>query len=367
MSEFEERARHASDAMPRADGPPAPQEPDPSGRVDSPGSYWAPPLVPPPVGEPLSAAPVTSGDLPPGDAGATFGEWDAFAASAPAASKAGSRRALFAVIAALVVVLAALGASIGLVGGTKNAEAEVIDSVNATLADHTAHVTMDVSGGAGGTAVSGTGTGAIDFTQNAMSLQATVGSGGQQVSLQEMYLGGVLYENVPGIDQLVPGKSWVSLDVSSLQQSLGQDPSNVQAMGNPSLMLHMLAQQGNTVVPVGASSVDGVDVQEYSVTVDTARLKSRLENLPSWMQQALSQVRFGDVSMKVYVDGAGLLRRMTEHVSMAVASGGTVSIDVSLDFSDFGVPVSVTAPPADQVVSMQEFLQAAQSPLSQSG
>ncbi|HLI72706.1 MAG TPA: hypothetical protein VKU86_02420, partial [Acidimicrobiales bacterium] len=146
-----------------------------------------------------------------------------------------------------------------------------------------------------------------------------------------------------------------------------QDPSNVQAMGNPSLMLHMLAQQGNTVVPVGASSVDGVDVQEYSVTVDTARLKSRLENLPSWMQQALSQVRFGDVSMKVYVDGAGLLRRMTEHVSMAVASGGTVSIDVSLDFSDFGVPVSVTAPPADQVVSMQEFLQAAQSPLSQSG
>lgn len=367
MSEFEERARHASDATPRADGPSAPQEPDPSARVDSPGSYWAPPLAPPPVGEPLSAAPVTSGDLPPGGAGATFGEWDAFAASAPAASKAGSRRALFAVIAALVVVLAALGASIGLVGGTKNAEAEVIDSVNATLADHTAHVTMDVSGGAGGTAVSGTGTGAIDFTQNAMSLQATVGSGGQQVSLQEMYLGGVLYENVPGIDQLVPGKSWVSLDVSSLQQSLGQDPSNVQAMGNPSLMLHMLAQQGNTVVPVGASSVDGVDVQEYSVTVDTARLKSRLENLPSWMQQALSQVRFGDVSMKVYVDGAGLLRRMTEHVSMAVASGGTVSIDVSLDFSDFGVPVSVTAPPADQVVSMQEFLQAAQSALSESG
>ncbi len=366
MSELGDRASDASDAKPPADGP-GPRQPDPSGPVGSPGSYWAPPLVPPPVGDPLSAAPVTGGDALPSDAGATFGEWDAFAACAPAASNRGSRRVLFGVIATLVVVLAAVGASIGLVGGTKNAEAEVIDSVNATLADHTAHVAMNVSGGAGNTSVSGTGTGAIDFTQNAMSLQATVASGGQQVSLQELDLGGVLYENVPGIGQLVPGKSWVSLDVSSLQQSLGQDPSNVQAMGNPSLMLHMLAQQGNTVVPVGPSSVDGVDVQEYAVTVDTARLKSHFANLPSWMQQALSQVRYGDVSMKVSVDGAGLLRRMTEHVSMAVASAATVSMDVSLDFSDFGVPVSVTAPPADQVVSMQEFLQAAQSALSWPG
>jgi uncharacterized NAD(P)/FAD-binding protein YdhS len=105
-----------------------------------------------------------------------------------------------------------------------------------------------------------------------------------------------------------------------------------------------------------------VDVQGYSVTINAQKIQSKLSQgrLPAWLQQALSNVNFQDIRLKVFVDDAGLLRRMSEHIALTVASSGSLAMDVSLDFSDYGTAVSVTAPPPDQVVSFQDFLQAAQ-------
>jgi hypothetical protein len=175
-----------------------------------------------------------------------------------------------------------------------------------------------------------------------------------------------MYESIPGLAQLVPGKTWLSIDVSSLQRAAGQDPSTLGSISNPSEMLRVLAQQGNTVAPLGSSSIGGVDVQGYSVTFDPSSIKSRLAHAPSWMQQALTAVNFQDLKLNVFVDGSGLLRRMTMHMKLAAASAGAVSADVSLDFSDLGTPVSVSAPPADQVVGFEQFVQAAQGAASSS-
>ena len=356
------------DAPPAHAASPALPTPEPG----APGSYWAPPLVPPTA----VPTPPSIGAHPPGGdtaapRGTAFDTSGSFAVAAPVApsrgSRRGSRRPLAAVLAAIVVVLAAVGASIGLVGGSKSAEAEVIDSVNATMADQTAHLTMSLSGGVGNVSIDGTGSGVIDFSQNAASLQATLNADGQQVELQEVYLGGVFYEGLPGIDQLVPGKSWVSVDLSSLQQGGTQNPAQAEAMNNPAVMLRVLAQQGNTVAALGPSIVDGTSVQGYSVTVNAAALKSRLGRLPSWMQQALSRVNMRDIGMKVFVDGSGLLRRMTVHMAIATGSSPPVSVDASIDYSDFGSPVTVSSPPADQVVSLQQFLQAAAAAVSASG
>lgn len=49
--------------------------------------------------------------------------------------------------------------------------------------------------------------------------------------------------------------------------------------------------------------------------------------------------------MKVYVDSDGLLRRVV--LSLKNQHG---SIDLTTDFMQYGVPLHVTAPPADQVV-----------------
>ena len=348
--------------------PPGPFAPSsPAGVPVSPAVPVAPavptPIPPPPAwaGPPSGPAPGASGELP---ATGPDGFSDTFAVSAPSAPEGSDKRAkrpLVAVVAALVVA-AVVGSSVVLIGGGKSAEAEVIAAVNSAMADRTAHLSVNLAGDTAGQTISGAGSGAIDFNQNALDMNLTVSAEGQQVPVQEKYLGGVLYESIPGLDQLAPGKSWISIDTSSLQQAAGQSPSAAGVGNNPAAMLRLLAQQGNTVVPLGPSTAGGVAVQGYSVTINASAIKSKLDQgrLPSWMQQALANVNFQDMRLKVFVDDAGLLRRMAIHMALTSTSNGSFTIDVALDFSDYGTPVNVTAPPSDQVVSFQDFLQAAQ-------
>jgi hypothetical protein len=271
-----------------------------------------------------------------------------------------SRTPLAAAAAILVVILLVIGAVV-VFGGAKSASAEVTDAVNSSLHDGTAHVTMTISGGANGTDVTGTGAGGIDFANNALEVHMTVASGGRQVPVDAIYLGGVVYESIPGLGTVAPGKSWLSIDLSALQKAQAQSPST-QGLGNdPTVMLQILAQQGNTVVPLGPSTVDGVPVDGYSVTVNPASVARRLKaaNLPSWMQQVVSGLKVHDLGIKVYIDHAGLLRSLAVKVDETTGLSGPVTFDETVGFSDYGTALNVTAPPSAQVESFQQLLQAA--------
>ena len=71
-------------------------------------------------------------------------------------------------LAALVVV-AAVASVFVVVSSGKSAEAAVIDSVNSTLADRTAHVTMDMTAHSPSSTVTEIGIGGIDFSHNALA------------------------------------------------------------------------------------------------------------------------------------------------------------------------------------------------------
>jgi hypothetical protein len=164
----------------------------------------------------------------------------------PPMQPARKRRGLIAAMVGIVVA-AALAATLVLVpGGGPNAEAAaaVLRAVNGTLADKTAHVRLDMQVSAGAVSMTGSGSGDIDMNQNAMQVQLSMAAGGQSLDLRVIYLGGTVYEGVPGLSQLEPGKSWVSLDLSALTQST---PSPTGAFGlgnNPTAMLRLLAQRG---------------------------------------------------------------------------------------------------------------------------
>ncbi|HVA04175.1 MAG TPA: hypothetical protein VMU64_10545 [Acidimicrobiales bacterium] len=338
--------------------PPPPPPPPPLGT-----SYWTPPPAP---GAGIEQ-PQGPGTSPPVQA---FGETRSFALGHTDTFTVGSelppprrpwRRLVTGMVA--VVVLAAAGSVIAVAAGGKTAEAAVIDSVNSTMAYRTAHITMNLSAREPTGTITGTGTGGIDFTNNAMELRFTTDAATQQITIQAVYLGGSIYENIPGIDQLVPGKSWVSIDLSALGVSASQSTGSLGTADNPAAMLRLLTQEGNTVVPLGSSSIEGTPVQGYSVTLNSAAIEKQLADakLPSWMTAALSHVDIGDTTVKVFVDGSGLLRRMSIGLTETVSSSGTVSVNESLDFSDYGSPVDVSAPPADQVMSFEQFLKDAEA------
>jgi hypothetical protein len=306
---------------------------------------------------PGAGLPLTDGQPDTYGRSVTYG--DALGAGTGTAKKR-SRGPLAAAVSVLVVILLVVGAVV-IFGGSESASAKVVSAVDSTLNNGTAHLTMTLSGSSAGTNVTGSGSGSIDFTNDALQLQMTVGADGQQVPISAIYLGGVIYESIPGLSTVAPGKSWLSIDLSSIQKLEAQSPTTQGLSSNPALNLQLLAQQGNTVVPLGPSTIDGVAVNGYSVTVNTSKVAQKLKNanLPSWMQQAVTGLKVQNLDMKVFIDNSGMLRSLETQLKEKTAAAGSVSFDETLDFSDYGTPVSVTAPPAGQVESFQQLLQAA--------
>ena len=171
-----------------------------------------------------------------------------------------------------------------------------------------------------------------------------------------IYVDGTAYESIPQLASLL-GKPWLSIDLSSMGAS--STPTSIEgSLGNPTQMLKLLAAQGNAVTSLGGSTVGGVAVQGYSVTFSPAYIKAQLANpnLPSWMRQIMTQVQVGGITYKVYIDGSGLLRRVSTTTSESVASVVSVSVDETLDFSDYGTAVSIAAPPAATVETYHQAL-----------
>lgn len=295
-----------------------------------------------------------------------LGLTDTFAVgSGPTATRRPRRRLVTGLV--VLVMAVAAGGVLAVVSGGKSAAAAVIDSVNSTMADRTAHIDMTTTEDSSAAHVTATGVGGVDFSQSALQLQFTVDAAGQHIPITALYLSGSVYESIAGLDQLIPGKSWISLDVGSAATSQG--PGAFSTGNNPTAMLRLLAQQGNTVVALGPSTIDGTSVQGYEVKLSAATIKAQLAKakLPSWMTSALREINIQNVANRVYVDGAGLLRRYTVSLTETTASTGKITVDESLDFSDYGTPVSVHAPPSDQVVTFQQFLQAAQAAQATAG
>jgi hypothetical protein len=269
------------------------------------------------------------------------------------------------VLNALIVLLLIVGGVLFAVGSNgSGAQGTVIDAINSAFSQKTAHVAMTetISGVA---SVDVSGSGDIDFTNNAMQLQMTVHAAGQDETIQAIYLNNTIYEQVPGIDQVLPGKSWISIDLSELAQASGSN-SDLDSLGaDPVATLHLLEHQGNTVTSTGSTTVDGVAVQGYDITINPASITALLQSssLPSWLRQAVSTVKLSNVDEQVFIDGSGDLRRTTSSADVTVGSKN-VSEQGDIEYSNYGESVTIAAPPADQVATFQQLLQAAGGSLS---
>jgi hypothetical protein len=352
---------------------PAPQPQSPPGPAPGwtvgPDGTWVPTGwtdQPAPVDIATSAGgTTTSGPAPAGSVGLP---WTA-ADPDDGRPRRGRRGLAAGLAAALVVAAVATGTVLGLGGSGKSANAAVVDAVDSTMADRTAQMSLTATVAAGTKTVKETGSGAVDFSQNAGQFTMTIGVDGQVVPTQVRFLGGIEYVEVPTIGQELPGKSWLSINLSSVESGLGSAATAGGTPTSPAAMLHMLAQNGNTVAPIGSSTIDGVPVQGYSVTASPAAIKAEMAkaNLPSWMRAAMAHVSLNGLASKVYVDDQGLVRSIKVTTTESVAST-TVKMDITLGFSGYGTTtVDVTAPTPAQVVTVGQLAQAGGSGSATSG
>ena len=238
---------------------------------------------------------------------------------------------------ALLLVVAPLAAC---GGGTSSAPkanltpiAYVKSSAGKTAQAKSEHMALNGSVAVSGQQVTISGDGDFDNAGHVGSLHLTFNAGGLSGAIDEVLSGAKVYMRSPLFSAALPkGKTWISIDLEKAAARSGIDLSSLAAQSPVQTFTQLRALRN--VTEVGQETIGGTDTTHYRGRIDPAKLAAQFKSLAS--------ATYGPVDVWVGKDD-GLVRR----VKLAFALGTAASrqrIATTVDFSDFGKDVSVSAP-----------------------
>lgn len=346
---------------------------------------------------PLDApGPLVGAELPPvGPAGPV-------PSPAPAAGEA--RRIAVAVvvaslIAAVAVGAAAFGGDFG--GGSTPTPGSGRGALGAAAAASTSATSVAFTVSATRTTPSGTtdlvdGAGAVDLTTDTGKLTATVPAlsglvGSSNDTVNVVADGPTVYLGSPALSSITGGNTWLKVSLPTGASSANADSSSLAVLANPSQLLGLLSSIGGRVTTVGNVNVDGTQTTEYTTTVTVSELVSRSglttgSKLGTRVSQILQQLGNTSVPVKVWVGNDGFVRQMSASLDLSRATLGSLAGDVigavngtipdgtggqstadttvTVGFSHYNAPVTVTVPPASDTTDVNSLLHSVRGVLS---
>jgi predicted small lipoprotein YifL len=267
----------------------------------------------------------------------------------------------------IIVLLAAVLAVAGCGGGGAFSFDPAASAANTSKAG-SAKLVFDTSIAGGGKTLHMNGIGTVDFGAKAASMTFNVGDllsgSGVPVAANEQWTvvtqGLVVYMHAPTLSRQLPGgKPWLKLDIRQLAKSrnanLGQFRELTQ--NDPTQMLAYLKATSGKIQKVGTEDIRGVATTHYRAKVDLAKVA---QQAPANVRKAFrtSIIALEDslgtdkLPVDVWIDKDNLVRRFAEHLAVA----GAGAIDFSVDFYDFGTPVTITTPPASETLDLGQVL-----------
>lgn len=199
------------------------------------------------------------------------------------------------------------------------------------------------------------------FTYDLSELFAAAGQDFGSEPAEIIIDGTVFYMKFPALTSLLPGaKEWIKFDLETLGQQQGVDLSQLQQLnqGDPTAILEYLRATGE-VEEVGTEEVDGVETTHYRaiVDIDKAVAQAPAESKDQ-VQAQIDQLKAAgltELPIDVWIDGDGLPRKLEYDITVD-AEGQEVHTVLAMTFTDYGVDVEVTPPPADQVSDYGELI-----------
>jgi hypothetical protein len=169
--------------------------------------------------------------------------------------------------------------------------------------------------------------------------------------------GDVGYVKLPAIDDQLPdGKTWVrgtagdvkagGFDFKELDSFTRNDPRDV---------LEALRGLSGDIETLGTEELRGVETTHYRVLLDPGALAKRATagnpDATSLLGQLTAQDDIADVPLDVWIDGNGLVRKLSLALEAAdQSSGQSGGVSLAFELWDYGEPVEIDVPPASQVV-----------------
>jgi hypothetical protein len=235
-------------------------------------------------------------------------------------------------------------------GGGSVAAASLADLAKSigeqTSETNTAH--MKISADAAGQQLTGEGDIRMSEQDSAMSMDMTTPEG----TMSMVLLDNVFYIKVP--TELEPGKSWLKIDANDksnpMAQALGGMTEQMSKNADPRATLEQFEKAGE-ITDTKEEELDGKQTTHYTITVDVEKLAANQEDptMKSAMDQAI-QGGLKDFPVDVWIDEEDLPVRFTMDMPTPnPATGQTESVKMQIDYTDWGKPVDIQAPPASEI------------------
>ena len=289
------------------------------------------------------------------------------------------RRSLMVVAAALSVIAVGCGAT----GGAGQGSAEVVASGVAPKAQRAAYLaeaakttgavtserfTITVSTAPSGNdpSVSVTSSGEVDGANGRAHLTAKVsgkaGTHEGDATIETIYDGDTVYLKAPFTSMVSKDKPWVKVSSPKLAKAVEELGTSVQP--DPDSFLAFLEGAGGPVKTVGTEDVRGVATRHVQVQLDIAKLVDRAagtrkQKLTQQLtQHGISLDDLAPVPADAWIDDDGYVRRFSVAFDLAELgklhkeAKATGVITETIELYDFNEPVTVAAPPADQVAEL---------------
>lgn len=211
-----------------------------------------------------------------------------------------------------------------------------------TSSVHTAHMAFDAATSEGD--VTGTGQIDIEGANSKIQMKLTIPSVG---AMNMELLGSSMYLELPAGLVKTP-KPWIKFDPSGtdpVSKALAGIVSEEQQDVDPTKAIGQLAGAG-TITATGKDTVNGQPATKYAITVDTQKLLNSKLIAPQ-LKQELQQAGVNlppTLNYTMWLNSDNLPVKLT--VAEKIAGQ---QINVTVTYSDWGQPVTITAPPADQV------------------
>jgi hypothetical protein len=213
--------------------------------------------------------------------------------------------------------------------------------------------------------------GVVDFAHKATDLNESIAGAANAVT-ETRYLNGLLYQRIPSeATGLSGGKQWIAMDVNQVaarQNRSGLGSLLASAPSDPSQLLTYLTAVEGQVTTVGPDTVDGVPTTHYDATIDLDKVATVDPGAASMTKQLEQEIGSTSLPVQLWVDQQNRLRRIsvdeniTHPVPGATTSGGTattgqnggettigsVHVTFTVTLSDYGTPVRIVAPPANE-------------------
>ncbi|MGH9154343.1 MAG: hypothetical protein ACRD1K_00460 [Acidimicrobiales bacterium] len=264
-------------------------------------------------------------------------------------------------VRATVLPVAALGVAVTLAacggGSGRSAQDILSDAPARTLAEGTVRVAISASLAGGGAGPSFEGEGEFDFDGHRGRLVLT-GGGASEIR----FLGSVVFVKLAQLS----ARPWLRLDVEELSARPGVDLESLRQLqrNDPTAVLNYLRGATDDVEEVGTETVRGDTTTRYSATLDLDKAAAKAEpEVREDIRRIVRELGTSRLPTEAWIDEEGRLRRLRYTLDLAdLADAGSRPIGgkftASFELFQFGRPVEVADPPADEVTDLSDLIAA---------